>query len=565
MADLTRDGVVDLYARLRATWANRNGEYDTSRLRYLGLHWDASTNPAPQNRYSLTLNYLKPFVDKSVQLLVGRMPALQVLPPGVDEPARRLAEQEEAILYGTYERNNAPDVFQKTAWDSFVLRRGLVYVWWDPDQEMVRFRNCAPEHFFPEYDGDEIYRCMYVQRRNTSALKEQYPEYADEIVEDDAMAYPQVQGASIDRISAKDQTTVLDVYTREGHFYRVMGNAFLSMDLDLPFKRIPFVEFPCFPVSGETEPLNLIDQLVELNQYLDQLVSQQADIIAKYSNPVVLDKGSGQSPEAIRKAMGAAGAVIPIKRDGTLELLNWQGTVPAIGEQMSFILDALFDLAGKPRSSFGQMVTNQSGVVTNLALTPTLQSNEFHESIWGLRLSELNEWILALWEKNKADDLIEFRGRKNTKFGGTRYYEVQLTGREIGGWYKNLIKWPSAIRTDDPVYVQNLLQQLTSSVPGISLYSYLEEMGREDVEAEIDRIQQQLEDPRLNPEGLKSAMDVASTISGAGLPPGMEGFAPDAGVVPDTDLGMGGFADSLEAGANPNSDAMIQSAKPSGY
>lgn len=562
---MTHDEVLDLHKNLRMTWANRNGEYDVARRRYAGEHWDAATNPAPVNRFSLTLNYMKPFVDKSVQLLVGRVPAIQVLPPGVDEDARRLAEAEEAVIYGTWERNNAPEVLQTTAWDSFVLRRGLIYVWWDPGAEMVRFRNCAPEHFYPEYDGDEIYRCLYVQRRSTAALKEEYPDYADLIVDDDAMQYEFVAGASLDRIGAPGQTTVLDVYTRAGKFYRVMGNAFIALDLELPFNKVPFVEFPCYPVSGETEPLNMIDQLVELNQYLDILVSQQADIIAKYANPTVLDKGSGQSPEAIRKAMGSPGSVIPLKRDGAIELLNWQGTIPAITDQMTFVLDALFDLAGKPRSSFGQTITNQSGVVTNLALTPTLQSNEFHESIWGRKLSELNEWILALWEKNMSGEIISFKGRKGTQYGTTKYYEVDITGEEIDGWYKNRIKWPSAVRTDDPVYVQNNLQQLTSDPPARSLYTYLEMSGVEDVEAEIDRIQQQLEDPRLHPDRLASAVDVASTIQGAGLPPGMEGFAPDGGVVPDTGLGAGGFADSLEAGANPNSDKLIQSAKPSGY
>jgi hypothetical protein len=569
LADLTRDEVMDFYAQMRQTWANRNGEYDTSRRRYYGDHWD-STNPAQVNRYSLTVNYLKPFVDKSVQLLVGRMPGLQVHPPGVDEEARRLAEQLEGVLYGTWGLNEAPKVLQRTAWDSFVLRRGLIYVWWDPDKEQVRFKNCAPEHFFPEYDGDEIYRCLYVQRRATAALRKQYPAYAEEIHDDTAMQYEYVVGSSIERIAQPGQTTVIDMWTRDGDFYRVMGNAFIAMNMQLPFEKVPYVEFPCFPVSGETEPLNMIDQLVELNQYIDQLVSQNADIIAKYANPTVLDKGSGQAPETIRKAMGAPGAVIPVKRDGNIELLNWQGSVPAINDQMTFVQDALFDLAGKPRSAFGQTVTNQSGIVTNLTLTPTLQSNEFHESIWGMALSELNEWILALWEQNQAGELIQFRGRARLDSGTQRYYEVELTGQDIGGWYKNSVKWPSAVRVDDPVYVQNQLQQLTSDPPALSLYTYLERAGVEDVEAEIDRIQQQLEDPRLHPERLQAAVGAASQIQQAGLPPGMEGFAPDAGLgaeaglAPDTGLGQAPFAASLEASATPYRDPLVESAKPSG-
>lgn len=556
-----RKEVIDLVARLRTTWASRNGEYDLSRRRYFGVHWDDETNPEPRNRYSLTLNYLKPFIDKSVQLLMGRIPAIQVMPPGVDMESRGIAEQLEAILYGTWDANSAPEVFQKTAWDSFVLRRGLIYVWWDPEDKMVRFKNCAPEHFFPDYDGDTIYRCAYVQRRNTKALQQEFPQHADDIVADDAMDYPYVEGSELERVNSKEQTTVIDVFTADGMFYRVMGNAFISQKLDSPFKGVPFVEFPCFPVSGDTEPLNLIDQLVELNQYIDQLISQQADIIARYANPIVLDMNSGQTPDAIRRAMGAPGAVIPVKRDGDIKLLGWSGNIPAIDQQMVFALDALFDLAGKPRSSFGQQTSQQSGVQSNLALTPTLQSNEFHESIWGQKLSQLNEMILMLWEKNMAGEEISFKGRYVSQAGSTRFFEVDITGEEIDKWYKNRIKWPSAIRVDDPVYIQNNLQQLTSQPPALSLYSYMERSGVEDVEAEIDRIKEQLEDPRLFPDRLTAAVGAASTIQESGLEGGEFGGL-SGGLAPDTGEGGEAFADSMEAGANPNSDALIQSAKP---
>ena len=78
---MDKDQLLDLYAQQKALWGTRNGEYDLSRRRYRGEHWDAVTNPEPAGRYSLTANYLKPFVDKSVQLLVGRMP----LDPGAPD------------------------------------------------------------------------------------------------------------------------------------------------------------------------------------------------------------------------------------------------------------------------------------------------------------------------------------------------------------------------------------------------------------------------------------------------------------------------------------------------
>jgi hypothetical protein len=548
---MDRKEVHDLYGDLKSAYQTRNGEYDVSRDRYRGKHWDAATNPEPANRYSLTANYLKPIVDKSVQALVGRVPAVQVMPSEVDELARRHAEELEAILYGTWYANNAADQFFKTAFDSFLLRRGLIYVWWDPAAKLVKFKSCSPDHFYPEYDGDDIWRAVYVSRRNTDRLKKQYPDKSDDIVPDSEADFNPSTVDDMARSTAKNVTTIIDVFDIDGYHTRVMGNSIESKPLGYPFKSIPFVEFPCFPQGGMAEPLNLIDQLVELNQYLDQLISQKADIIARYSNPTILDYQSGQTPEDIRRAVAAQGAVIPVRRDGDIKLLNWQGTVPAIDEQITLVLDLLFDLAGKPRASFGQTVTNQSGIVTNLSLNPTLQSNEAHEAIWGQGLSLLNEYILMLWEKFMSGDNIEFSGRYTTETGAQKVYDVNMTGKDIAGWYKNRIKWPSAIRTDDPVYVQNHLQQLQAQpFPALSLYTYLEEMGVEDVEAEMDRIALQLEDPRFHPDRMTAAAGAMGALQSAQVDTGGMMSPP---IPPGQDEAM---SDSMAAGAVPDQAAL---------
>jgi hypothetical protein len=558
VAEMDRKEAVDLYRTLRTNWQTRNGEYDLARSRYRGDHWDPTTNPADANRYSLTMNYLKPVVDKSVQSLVGRVPALQVMPTDTDEVARRHAEALEGVLYGTWQANEIAKLLFKTAFDSFVLRRGLVYIWWDPATKMVRYKNCTPDHFYPEYDGDDVWRAVYISRRNTARLKKEYPDQADDIVCDSEADFGATNVDDVARFTSKDQTTIIDVFDIDGNHTRVMGNYVKSRDLGYPFKGLPFIEFPCFPQGGLSEPLNMIDQVVELNQYLDQLVSQKADIIARYANPTILDFNSGQSPEDIRRAVAAQGAVIPVRKDGNIALLNWQGTVPAIDEQITLVLDVIFDLTGKPRASFGQTVTNQSGIVTNLSLNPTLQSNEAHESVWGEALSTLNEYTLMLWEEFMKGDKIEFKGRYRTQGGSQKLYDVSITGKDIGGWYKNRIKWPSAIRTDDPVYVQNHLQQLQAQpFPAISLYTYLEEMGVEDVEAEIDRIGLQLEDPRFHPDRMTASVDAMTqlqgqTLPGSGMPAG-DAFAPPPGA-------DAAAADSYAAAGSPDQSVLANGA-----
>jgi len=522
---------------------------------------------------------MKPFIDKSVQLLFGRMPGIQVLPRGIDEESRRHADGLEAAIYATWEANDAQTEFMKAAHDSFLLRRGLIYVFWDSAQRRVRFRSVTPDHFFPVYDGTETVEAIYVTRRRTSELQKQYPKQAADIVEDQGHMHPAMGDFEPHQLIMRGQTTVIDWFSRSGEHARLMGEVFMKQDLFYGFDSVPFLEFPCFPVGGEREPLNLIDQIIELNQYLDQLISQKADIIRRYSNPTVIAKDTGQSPDAIRATIQADGGVLPIKATGDVSLLNWPGTPPAIDEQMTMVLDMLFDLAGKPRSSFGQTVTNQSGVVTNLMLTPTLQSNDMHETIWGRGLSRLDEWILRLWERFMASEELEFKGSAPTGFGSAMApFQAALMGADIDGWYKNRMKWPSAIRVDDPTYVQSRLQQVTSDPPVMSLRRYLEETGVEDVEGETDMIGQDLQDPRRHPEVLQAQMGAVESLGqtfGAQVPPptGPAGEEDPFAAMPgmngeDPMAGMGGPAfdpamlDSVFGGAgNPNTDQMVQAVK----
>jgi hypothetical protein len=159
--------VRELYRDLLAQYSARNAEYHVARERYNGRHWDPETNPEPNGRYSLTANYIRPTVDKSVEALVGTLPGIQVMPPGVDELARRIAEAEEALLYATWDVNDAELVFRRVAHNMVLLRRGLIYYWWDPTCMRVKFRSFAPDNYFPIYDGEDTVECVLVSRRNT--------------------------------------------------------------------------------------------------------------------------------------------------------------------------------------------------------------------------------------------------------------------------------------------------------------------------------------------------------------------------------------------------------------
>ncbi|HEY0663264.1 MAG TPA: phage portal protein, partial [Thiobacillaceae bacterium] len=479
-AALTKEEVRTLYNELRGAASGRNSEYAQARDRYQGKHWGDADNPTPDGRrYTLTLNYIRPTVNKTVQLLLGQMPGIQVMPPGVDEGARRLAESEEALLYKTWDVNEAAKVFRRVAHNRALLRRGLIYYWWDAAGKRVGFRSVAPDNFYPVYDGEEIVECIIVSRRLTRSLQRMYPKLAGQIVADnqgddvfDESRWQRVVngqadildqgGASGDTIrSLAGQTTVLDWFDKYGNHVRLMGEAMHKQNLGYGMNRVPVIEFPNSLPGDEREPHAEIDDVMTLNLYLDQLISQQADIIRRYANPTIIDKQSGQSAQQIRQTVQGDGGVLPIKRDGDILLLNWDGTPPDIANQYARVMTAIYDLSGKPATAYGQLMSNQSGVATNMALSPATLTTEEAMSLFGLGLIQLNEAILVLNERFMKGQQIEIRiAAQGGRSTSVQYYDVTITGDEIGGWYKNRIKWPSALRTDDPIYVQNELAKM---------------------------------------------------------------------------------------------------------
>ena len=543
---LTYEYVIELMRRLRADNANRNGEYDLARQRVDGVLWDSQTNPAPANRYSLSANYLLPIAQKHVQLLVGRLPGLQVMPISAEEEDRRHAEKLEGLLYSVWHASNIRELLQRVAWDSFVLRRGIVGYRWDPTAQRVNLHYVVPDNFYPEYDGEEIEHAVLISRRHVNAMKRMYPNAKDLISAEPPGEVEQIYGQDQIHREHYNHVTVIDYFDKDGNWARIVGDHFVKAGLAYPEGGVPFVDFPYQPASGDQEPHNGIDQLVELVQYLSQLISQKADVIRTFANPTILDFQSGQPAEEIRRAVAADGSVLPVHRDGRIEFLNWTGAIPAIDEQLQLVLDVIFDISGKPRSAFGQTITNQSGVMTNLSLTPTLQSNEYHETLWGNRLAFLNRRILQLTEKFGSGMELQFRGYRpvGSTHQNTKLVDLIMDGKEIAGWYESQIKWPSAIRSDDPVHVQNVLSQMQSNPPAISLYTGLEELGKEDVEAEIDRILEQLEDPRLHPDRLQAGLDAAGGLADPSLASGLAGG------------GGGPDPQALEAAGSPDRDIL---------
>lgn len=577
---LSADAIKALHRELQANYSARNSGYSHRRSMYEGEHWGQvglDKPPTQQRRYTLTANYVRPTVDKSVQLLLGQMPAIQVLPPGVDEVSRRTSEAMEAILYYSWDKNSAPITLRRVAFNQILLGQGIVYYWWDATEKCVRWRSIAPDNYYPLYDGEDVIECVLVGTRSTRALQRQYPDLASQIEPDqvgddvlDEQRYmsqygplnpletgPLSTGSQQEQVTPVGaMTTTLDWFDRFGNHVRVMGKASKSNKFTGGKGKVPVIVFPYSLNGDERETPTEVDEIMDLNLYLDDLLSDTANVIRKYARPTIIDKGSGVSPETVARAVSKEGGVLPIRRDGEIGFLTWEGTPPDVVNQYNRVLSLIYDLSGKPPSAYGNLATNQSGVATNMALSPTTASSEERTSIFGFGLQQLNSAILNLYEHYMKGDVIDVSGSRPTRAGveSMMFYAGSIRGGDIGGWRQTRVRWPSALRTDDPVYVQNELAKMQAQPPAQSVYTTLENLGIEDAEMELDRIQQQLEDPRMHPDRLTAAVGAASALQQGAMPSPIQGLDPNMAADPmDAEM----VNNNGVAAGSPNKDELV--------
>jgi hypothetical protein len=218
---------------------------------------------------------------------------------------------------------------------------------------------------------------------------------------------------------------------------------------------------------------DLNDSAIEINRTLVETMSTWATIFQKEAGTVWKAKGFTAANIPKRKRKGAT--FIPMDYTQDIEpLTNPAGAITQQSEQLiNELKDSFVRVTGIGRVMFDDPTINPT---SNQALMTTLKGVidivEDKQSRWDPVIVEMFTDALEL--AAKLDPSIkEF-----------------VQGDE--GWYL-YVKWPSVLRREDATYQTMYLNRFNNNT--LSLGSYLEAMGTEDVTEEIDRIKDEMKDP----------------------------------------------------------------------
>jgi hypothetical protein len=386
--------------QLQSRDRERITRYQTLLAFYNGDQWPAKRT---DRRRQLTLNYARTFAHTATAALMkGR--TVTVEPTDDSDAATDRAAETEVAINQVWRHNGLEALDFDTELDCAVLGDAAYKVWWDPDAQQVRVTAPDPSGIFAWWLPTDPSRFWRIANR-----------YA--LDGDDAAAlFP---GLTLLR-----RNTIIEAWTLD--MYELWLNDTLVDARPNPYPFIPFVIFPNVrdpqQVWGTSDLQPLLDILRELNREVTQL----SYIMELSGNPIAVLEGVDEAQDIAVKP----GTVWELPKDAKAYLLDLLrgGGVKLHTDFLQALYRGLHDLAETPRSAFGDINRDLSGVALELELDPLVRKIDRKRLIRTTAYTQRNDMILAL--------LDTFAG---TSFGPTN----------------NTIAWGSVLPTDRDRQVQH--------------------------------------------------------------------------------------------------------------
>jgi hypothetical protein len=364
---------------------------DTERMRgykefldfYNGSQWEGRERRGERR---LIFNYARVFVEKITSYLMTGI-SFAADPFEDSEEARSRAGKAEAALYKVYAENQLEQLDLETEIDCAVLGDACYKVTWDAVEKRVRVTAPDIQGIYAWCSGEDMSRVWRVASR--------YQLSAEEVEIIYGVKPP------------KKAATIVELWT-DGDFELYLDNNLLEAKPN-PYGFIPFIIFPNLREPKKFWGVSDLPQIMESQRELNRAMSQLSRILELSGNPIAVLENVEESEDiAVRP-----GAVWNIPEDAKAYLLDLLqgGGVNLHINYIDLIYRVLHDLSESPRSAFGGIERDMSGVALEIELQPLLQKVRRKRIIRTAAYTRRNEMILKLLEKYRGESYGDNRLR----------------------------------------------------------------------------------------------------------------------------------------------------------
>lgn len=538
-----------------------------------------TTEDQPRHRIPLPLGLAQ--TVKHTFRVSGQLPDLVVDERDSSEKERYRSDSMEKIAWAIIRASGSETLFSSGGWDGSQLGATAFDLWLDPVKNMPVINVCDPAGIIPipgaknPHDFNRVYRVWNVPVRSVAMDYKEKVFRGQPVRTGDLSAWEHAGSIPMVKVvqMTDKQTTVMFAHGKDS----VVG-------LEEYQHNYGFVPYVIIPNIGKYEDVfgwADYEFIRALQHYISALFSRQADVIRSVANGAMIERGTGQTPEAIKAAIHKGG-IIPSRKEGSIEPVQ-APDMPAFASEHQDVAMKLFKMLGfAPDAAWGEPGSS-SGQDRGLQLQPLIEYTAMKQMNWSRGLSRLFEYAYRMIE-DKMVGTATYRGNKPSGPAGQRsnfsfYFgpdaaaikQAQdatdpLTGDPVviefprnpkelfDADYCIRFVWRNRLDPDDPSYVTSELAKFTSGAQ--SLRTTLERLGVEAPEEEIRRIESEADRyPWLN-NGMVALLK-AQLSSGQGAGGGNPGTDPaqqqvDAlGTMNDPNSGIGNDANA-QLGTLPN-------------
>jgi len=343
---------------------------------YNGRQWEGHERRGERR---LVFNYARVFVEKITSYLMTGI-NFTVDPYDDSDAAGTAARKAEAAIYQVYAENQLEQLDLETEIDGAVLGDACYKVTWDAAEKRVRVTAPDIQGIYAWCAGDDPARVWRVASR--------YRLSAEEV----ELAYG---------VRPKSKTAAVVELWTDRDFELYLDDALLEAKPN-PYGFVPFIIFPNLREPKKFWGVSDLPQIMESQRELNRAMSQLSRILELSGNPIAVLENVEESEDiAIRP-----GAVWNIPEDAKAYLLDLLqgGGVRLHINYIDLIYRALHDLSESPRSAFGGLERDLSGVALEIELQPLLQKVRRKRIIRTAAYNRRNELVLKLLAKYRGED-----------------------------------------------------------------------------------------------------------------------------------------------------------------
>ncbi len=343
---------------------------------YHGRQWEGRERRGERR---LIFNYARVFVEKITSYLMAGI-NFTVDPVEDSDEARARARKAESALYKVYEENQLEQLDLETEIDCAVLGDACYKVIWDTTEKRVRVTAPDVQGVYAWCSGDDTSRVWRVASRYRLSAEEAELLYG---------------------VKPKSKTAAVVELWTDKDFELYLDSTLMEAKPN-PYGFIPFVIYPNHREPKKFWGMSDLPRIMESQRELNRAMSQLSRILELSGNPIAVLENVEESEDIAIKP----GAVWNIPEDAKAYLLDLLqgGGVNLHINYIDLIYRALHDLSESPRSAFGGIERDLSGVALEIELQPLLQKVRRKRIIRTAAYNRRSKIILRLLEKYQGED-----------------------------------------------------------------------------------------------------------------------------------------------------------------